>query len=86
MTNKKENKMDWQNIINIAGFAIVSVIGWFARQLWEAVQALKQDVQAIEVSLPTNYVRTSDLNLRFDKIDASLNRIFDKLENKQDKE
>jgi len=74
-----------QGIINLIIGAVLSVLGWFARQLWDAVQDLKQDVKQIEVDLPTHYVRKEDLESRLDRIEASLNRIFEKLDHKADK-
>jgi len=74
-----------QAIINIIIGAILSVLGWFARQLWDAVQDLKRDMKQIEVDLPTHYVRKEDLESRLDRIEASLNRIFEKLDHKADK-
>ena len=77
--------MDTQYLINFAVITIVAVLGWFARQLWEAVQDLKRDMQRIEVDLPSHYVRKDELESRFDKLEVMLDRIFDKLENKVDK-
>lgn len=77
--------MEAQNLINIVGGTVLSVLGWFARQLWDAVQDLKRDVKAIEVDLPTFYVRKEDLESRLDRLEAVLNRIFEKLDNKADK-
>ena len=77
--------MDAQNLINIVGGTVLSVLGWFARQLWDAVQDLKRDVKAIEVDLPTFYVRKEDLESRLDRLEAALNRIFEKLDHKADK-
>jgi hypothetical protein len=77
--------MDWQIIINLIGGAIVATIGWFARELWTAVQALKVDIQKIEVDLPTNYVRKIDIESRFDRLEVILDRIMDKLDTKVDK-
>lgn len=77
--------METQNLINIIGGTVLSVLGWFARQLWDAVQDLKRDVKSIEVDLPTYYVRKEDLESRLDRMEASLNRIFEKLDHKADK-
>ena len=77
--------MDDQAIINLIIGAVLSVLGWFARQLWDAVQTLKEDVKQIEVDLPTHYVRKEDLEARLDRMEASLNRIFEKLDHKADK-
>ena len=77
--------MEDQGIINIIIGVVLSVLGWFARQLWDAVQDLKKDVKQIEVDLPTHYVRKEDLDVRMDRIEAVLNRIFEKLDHKADK-
>jgi len=50
------------------------------------VKSLKNDIKDIEVALPTSYVRKEDINGRFDKIDNVLERIFDKLDEKADKQ
>jgi hypothetical protein len=74
-----------QDIINIIIGTVLSVLGWFARQLWDAVQGLKSDMQKIEISLPTHYVRKDELEVRFDKLEVMLDRIFEKLDGKADK-
>jgi len=77
--------MEFQSLFNILVGAGLTAIGWFARQLWEATQNLKDDVQKLELNVSDNYVKKIDINARFDKIEAILERLFDKLESKQDK-
>ena len=77
--------MDWQLIINLAGGAVLTAIGWWCREIWDSIKALKEDINKIEVELPTHYVQKVDINVRFDKIDNVLERIFDRLDNKVDK-
>ena len=77
--------MDFQDVVNVIIGSVLSVLGWFARQLWEAVQDLKKDMKQLEIDLPSHYVRKEDLEARFDKLETLLNRIYDKLENKVDK-
>lgn len=77
--------MDWQLFINLAGGAILTAIGWWCREIWDSVKALKEDIKKIEVDMPTNYMKKDDINARFDKIDGVLERIFDRLDNKVDK-
>lgn len=74
-----------QEIINILIGSVLAVLGWFARQLWDAVQALKEDMKQIEVDMPTNYVRKDEMESRFDKIELLLSRIYEKLDAKADK-
>ena len=77
--------MNDQDIINVVVGVVLSVLGWFARQLWDAVQTLKADMKELEVELPTHYIRKDEFESRFDKIEAMLERIFDKLDGKADK-
>lgn len=77
--------MSDQGIINIIIGVVLSVLGWFARQLWDAVQTLKEDMKDLEVELPTHYLRKDEFESRLDKIESMLERIFDKLDNKVDK-
>ena len=77
--------MDGQMIINLLVGSGLGVLGWFARQLWDAVERLKTDIQRIEVCLPSHYSRKDDIQCRFDKIDLTLEKIFIKLDTKADK-
>ncbi len=79
-------------IINLLAGSALAVIGWFARQLWDAVEILKSDIKHIEICLPSNYVRKQDMSdlkhdieARFDKIDNTLEKLFEKLDTKADK-
>jgi hypothetical protein len=74
-----------QTVINLLIGTVLAVLGWFARQLWDAVQNLKSDMKDIEVSLPTHYVRKDELEARFDKLEVMLDKIFEKLDGKADK-
>ena len=78
--------MEFQHFLNLAVGATLSVLGWFARQLWSAVQDLKKDLTAVEIALPTHYVRKEELETRLDKLEAILNRIYEKLDSKADKD
>lgn len=77
--------MDWQLMINLAGGAVLTAIGWWCREIWDSVKKLKEDIQKIEVDLPNNYVKKAEINTRLDKIDSVLERIFDRLDGKADK-
>jgi len=77
--------MDMQSLLNSLFGAALAAIGWFARQLWDATQSLKKDVSDLELSVSENYVKKVDINARFDKIEAILEKLFDKLDAKADK-
>lgn len=77
--------MEWQTVINIGGSCLLAMLGWFARELWDIVKQIKQDLQNLEVKIADEYVKKVDINARFDKIETILERIFDKLDTKADK-
>jgi hypothetical protein len=77
--------MDWQNLINLAGGAALATIGWFARQLWDAVQKLKVDMSRLELSISDNYVKKDDWKDGIKELKEMLGKIFDKLDSKQDR-
>lgn len=77
--------MDAQTVVNLVGGAILVAVGWWCKEIWDSVKSLKEDIRAIEVDLPKNYVSKSDIDSRLDRIDQVLERIFDKLDGKADK-
>ena len=77
--------MDWQQIINLVFGVALPVAGWFFRMLYDSVQKLKDDIKKIEIDLPTNYVKKTDMESQYNKIEAMLEKIFDKLDTKVDK-
>ncbi len=81
--------MDTQTIINVIGGLLLSIIGWLARQLWDAVQKLRADIHKLELELPKHYVHKDDFveamkELRSD-LSKGFDRIYDKLDGKADK-
>ena len=77
--------MDANTIFNAILTIGVASIGWFAKQLWDAVQELKHDVHEIEVDLPKSYVSKNDFNQTMKHIEDMFQRIYDKLDDKVDK-
>lgn len=84
--------MDWQYLINAGLGIILASGGWFARQLWEAVQKLKDDVSNLQLHVSDNYVKKvdvgtlkSELNVRFDRLEMLIDKVYDKLDKKADK-
>lgn len=74
-----------QDIINITTGAVLALLGWLGKTLWDAVAKLKEDIKEIEIDLPKTYVAKADLDSRLDKIDQILDKIFDRLEHKADR-
>ncbi len=77
--------MDLQHVLNFAIGAVLAALGWFARQLWDAVAALRDDIRMLERNLPVHYVRKDDFVEAVRRIEDMLGKIFDKLDAKVDK-
>lgn len=77
--------MDWQHFINLGMGALLSVLGWFARQLWDAVKTLQSDLNRLELSISDNYVKKDDFKDGVKELKEMLAKIFDKLDNKADR-
>ena len=77
--------MDLQHVLNFAIGAVLAALGWFARQLWDAVAALRDDIRILERNLPVHYVRKDDFVEAVRRIEDMLGKIFDKLDAKVDK-
>lgn len=77
--------MDLAFLFKFVVTVTLTALGWWCKEIWNSIKALREDIKAIEIDLPKNYVTKIDIESRFDKLDANLERIFDKLDNKADK-
>ena len=85
MQNSKGREVDIQTIINIALGSVMSALGWFARELWDAVKELKGDLSKLREDLPKTYVAKEDWRPEIQDIKNILGKIFDRLDGKADK-
>jgi predicted RNA-binding protein with EMAP domain len=77
--------MDTQYLINAALGATIGIAGWLGRQLWDAVQKMKDDIHRLEIDLPSHYIRRDEFAESLKELKEMLNKIFDRLDNKVDK-
>lgn len=77
--------MDFQTLINVGAGTVLAVIGWFARQLWGAVQELRGDLARLREELPKTYITKDDFKDAVAELKAILHTIDAKLDRKQDK-
>ena len=76
---------DWQSLFNIVLGVALSAMGWFARQLWDAVTELKRDLSNLREEIAKDYVAKDDFREYTAEIKGMLHRILDKLDDKVDK-
>ena len=77
--------MAFQDMLNLVGGIALTVIGWFARELWSAVKELKNDLSKLREELPKTYAPKDDVKEGFKEIRSILNDIYQELRNKADK-
>lgn len=77
--------MDTQNLINAAAGVALSVLGWFARQLWDAIQKLKDDLSTLREEIAKDYITKDDFKDVVSEIKTLLEKIDSKLDLKADK-
>ena len=81
--------MDWQSAFNIAAGILGAIGGWLLNNLWSAVERLRRDLNALEVSINSSYLKRDDFNQALerieDKIDRMAERIYNKLDEKMDR-
>lgn len=79
--------MDWDFTAIILGVVSLAtaVLGWFARQLWDAVQSLRKDLTALQIIVSSEYVRYDRLHDALQPIMTTLQEIKDTLKSKADK-
>lgn len=78
-------EISMQSVINIIAVAGFGVIGFLYRQLVEDQKKDRQMINDLRVELPKSYVSKDDLMAHLQRIEAMLNKIFERLEQKADK-
>lgn len=73
-------EMQAQTIINLAGGAILVVLGWLANEIWSAVKSLREDLHKLEVDLPSHYVKRDEFVSGIREIREVCERIFSKID------
>ena len=87
--------MSWEAIIAAVTllYLIVSgALGWWTKTISASQKGiadsqteLARDMKKIEIMLPTEYVRKTDLDARLSRMERTLDLIFDRLDSKADK-
>jgi hypothetical protein len=72
--------MEMQTILNFAAGTALTIGGWFARQMWDAVAELRKDLHSLQIDLPQNYMRKDEFRDGIKEIKEILNEIFRKID------
>jgi uncharacterized coiled-coil DUF342 family protein len=77
--------IDTQLIINLATGSLLAVLGWLARQLWDAVKELRDDIHKIETDLPSLYMRKDEFREGMKEIKELFTEVFRKIDDLKDR-
>ena len=77
--------MDPQSLINVAFGIILTGLGRFGRQLWDAVKELRTDLHKIESEIPKVYVAKEEFRHDIQEIKQICNEIFRKIDDLRDR-
>jgi cell division protein FtsB len=77
--------VNYQDLINIGAGGLLAVLGWFARQLWDAVKSLQGDMSKLREEIAKDYTRRDDFKELATEIRQMFREISDKLDKKADK-
>ena len=88
--------MDWQTIINFTLGGFTALVGWFAREIWDAIKELRSEIKQLDQKLHTDFVRRDDfkdamadhkrdMERNFDEVKDLIGALFKRMENKADK-
>jgi hypothetical protein len=77
--------LNYQDLINIGAGGLLAVLGWFARQLWDAVKGLQGDISKLREEIAKDYTRRDDFKELATEIRHMFREISDKLDKKADK-
>lgn len=65
--------------------AACGVLGWFARELYQATQKLRSDLSALETRIGTDYVRYDRLQDALRPLMDAIREVKDAVSHKEDK-
>jgi len=74
-----------QTLINALFGVAATALGWIIKSIYDAMNALKDDVKEIEREIHTEYVRKDDYKDDIREMKEMLGAIWKKLDNKVDK-
>ena len=77
--------MSLQDLMNVVDGISLSVLGWFAREMWQAVSELKADLAKLREDIPKTYVPKDEYRDDVKHMNDMLGKIFDKLDKKADR-
>ena len=77
--------LDMQTAFNIIVGILIAGAGWWAKEIWNALGKLREDIHEIEVDLPSSYIKKEEFNDAMKTLNEKLDKIWAKLADKADR-
>jgi len=77
--------LDIQSAFNVVVGILIAGAAWWAKEIWNALAKLREDIHEIEVELPSSYIKKEDFNDAMKTLNDKLDKIWYKLEEKADR-
>ena len=77
--------MDLQSLLNLGIGLGFTIMGWWAKTVWNAVQELKTDLSKLREEIPKIYIPKNEFHDGIKELKSLLISISDKLDHKVDK-
>lgn len=89
--------MDIQAIVDVVLGIIIALFGWLGKEIWDACKELRADLAKLRADLPKEYVSVANhkdemhelkqtVSEDFKEIKMMIQKIFDKLDSKVDRD
>ena len=76
---------DVQFLANLAATIVLGVVSYFLKSAIDDQKRDRQMLNDLRVELPTKYVNKDDLTTHLNRIESTLNKIVERLDQKADK-
>lgn len=73
------DSINLQSVFEFVLAALMAIIGWFLREMWTAVQKLKDDLSSMREDMPRNYIQKDDYKVDISRIHEVLDKIYDRM-------
>lgn len=77
--------MEMQDVFNAVISVMGAIVGWVLKTIWDTLRDMKQEIRDLTVEVHQDFARRDDFKEAVKEIKDMLYKIFDKLDEKADK-
>jgi hypothetical protein len=79
------DKIIIQTLLDVCAGVCLAAMGFFLREIWEAIKELRRDLALLREDIPKTYVNKDDYRENLKEINFKLNRLLEALGQKADR-